>query len=292
MTTLLCINSKSRSGDVPIETIAEPLQSLGPVIVHRMGCGTDVASAFECIERSVTRVVVGGGDGTLNRMLPVLLRANLPLGVVPLGTGNDFARSLSLPFEPVEAVKVIVGGHCRRVDVGEANGIPFLNSVGIGLGPELTKRLDRERKVRLGVLAYLTSLIEVVGQRRRHRATIVLDGASKKIRFMQITVANGPHYGGGMTIADHVRIDDGMLHMLYIKPQSVWSLIGNAALVRFGLSKNERSDTLRLHSANKMHVRTAYPTDVTFDGELLSMTPINCVCIAGALKVFVPQTEI
>jgi len=238
---------------------------------------------------TVKRVVIGGGDGTLNRALSVLHQAGLPVGILPMGTANDFARSLQLPLDPLEAVDVIVAGHTRLVELGKVNGHWFLNAVGIGLGPTLTKKLDHERKQRLGILAYFSSLIEVIGQNRRHRADIHVDGQRHHIRFMQITIANGIHYGGGMTIADDAELNDGFLNVLCLEPQSPVELLGKFVKLRFGT--RDKQPKVLTYKGRKVEVVTNRVADVTADGELLTKTPVVCECVPDALEVFAPQTS-
>lgn len=289
MTTLLCLNPASRTGgSTDCEPLVERLHQLGPVVLHRVG-EEDLTQALGALEGRLQRIVVGGGDGTLNRSLPTLLQMGVPLGVLPLGTGNDFARSIGLPDDPVEAAQVIVDGRTRRIGLGRANGRPFLNSTGIGLGPELTRHLDHERKKRLGVLAYLTSLIEVVGRRRKQRADLTLDGRTRRVRYLQITIANGIHYGGGMTIAHDARLDDGKLRVLVIAPQTPRELMSRFFKLRRGDVVDAPDPKVQLYTARSVRVDTSTRQEVTVDGELVTVTPVECSTIPDALEVYAPQ---
>lgn len=288
MTTLLSINPKSRSGEsCDREPLVERLHRLGPVVIHESGTeGLDRAVA--ALEGRLERIVVGGGDGTLNRSLPTLLEAGVPLGVLPLGTGNDFARALALPLDPEEAVDVILAGQTRKVGLGLANGRWFLNAAGIGLGPELTRKLDGEKKRRLGVLAYLTSAIQVAGNLRTRRALIEVNGFKKRVAFLHITIANGAHYGGGMTVTPEVELDDGRLHVLLLRPQTPLELLRKAFTLRWGADPEEPAPKMELFSSDRVRIHSRKRHEVTIDGELSEHTPLECRCVPGALEVYAP----
>jgi YegS/Rv2252/BmrU family lipid kinase len=213
------------------------------------------------------------------------------VGILPLGTANDFARSLGIPDELDLAIDVILAGAQRRVCIGEANGHPFLNAAGIGLGPELTKTLDHEHKKRLGVLAYFNSLMKVIGHQRRRRGVLELDGHRRNISFMHITIANGRHYGGGLTIAEDAELDDGLLRVLCIKQQSPMELFSMFATLRWGEDKNEHRDKMELFTAREVSLKTAVPLDVTIDGELDTKTPLSCRIFPDFVDVYAPPRE-
>ncbi len=289
MTTLVWINPSSRSGDTDCDAQLDRLRSIGNVEVHERGKGADLADLVESLSGTLSRIVVGGGDGTVNHALPVLQSAKVPVGILPLGTANDFARSLDIPPDLDKAIDVILSGSQRKVGLGEANGHLFLNAAGVGLGPELTKTLDEDKKQRLGVLAYFSSLIKVVGHQRRTRATLDLDGHIRQINFMQITIANGRHYGGGLTISEDAKLDDGLLRVLYLKPQSPLELFSKFATLRWGARKDEYDEKLQLFTAKRVRLETAMPHDVTIDGELETKTPLVCSIYPDYLNVYAPR---
>lgn len=283
--TLLLINPRARQGDADLSFVMEKLEQIGPVVAPS---GADASSAQRAINqhaKTVRRVVIGGGDGTLSAALPALLGAHLPLGVLPLGTANDFARSLGID-DLDTAIDTILAGHTRAVDIGVVNGIHFLNAVGIGLGPRINRDLDSDTKSTLGVLGYFVHFLRHAREERSIHAKIGCDGRTVAVRSLQITIGNGVHYGGGMTVAQDASLDDGMLDVLSIRPQGpLRLLLGGPALRSGKLENRERVQTFRGESVS---VETQRPMDVTADGEQVTRTPVQCRALRRALKVYAP----
>lgn len=289
MTTLVVINPGCRNGDdAEFGEMLEVLLPLGKLATHTIGKDGDLAERVKKLGDELERLVIGGGDGTLNNALPVALQAGVPVGVLPIGTANDFARALQLPRNPVAAAEVIAAGFTSHVDVGLVNGRHFLNAVGIGLGPELTRKMDRQQKKRLGVLAYLENLIQVLGGRKRRWARIVVDDHETRLPFLQVTVANGRHYGGGMTVCQDVEMNDGLLHVLAVRPLKPAEMVLRAFKLRFGTVKDD--EKLVYLKGRKVEVHTRRNSEVTADGELVTGTPVRCECLPRALRVYVPES--
>lgn len=281
----MLVNPNARSGEQDLSNITAALEELGPVVAPKSLGREAVRRAIAHHARSVDRIVVGGGDGSLHAALPAVLETGRPLGVLPLGTANDFARSLGIP-DVTSAIEVILAGRTQLVDVGVVNGIHFLNAVGIGLGPDINRDLDKESKSSFGVFAYLLHGLRNLKENRGIHAVIDCDGSISVVRSLQITIANGVHYGGGMTISKDARLDDGFLDVLSIAPLSAWRLFMKGPALRSG--DMDDAPELRTFRASRVSVRTRRPMNVTADGEQVTQTPVECHTIAGTLRVFAP----
>lgn len=284
--TLLITNPGSRSGDERLAAVREALGALGPVIDRIAQRPEAITGLIREHAGEVARIAVGGGDGTVNAALDGLMEAGLPVGILPLGTANDFARTLDIPADPVKAVAIMRAGRTRRVDVAEANGVSFVNAIGIGLGPRMTRELDGEGKSRWGVLAYLFGLLQAFRSQGSFTVEADCDRLSLRRRCIQVTVANGVHYGGGMTVADDAKPDDGRFDVLLVKRQSRLALFWNA--LRFRVGDTRAADTLRHLRCGRVVIRTPARMDVTVDGEFLTTTPVECRMRPRALEIFVP----
>ncbi len=235
----------------------------------------------------IDRIVVAGGDGTINSALPVLLRRRKPLGVFPLGTANDFARTLDIPTDLEAAAGIIVAGRTARIDVGVVNGRYFLNAAGLGFSTMLHDELSPAVKRRLGPLAYP---VGVAGRWRRHRPLSVLirseDGRAVRKRAIQVTVANGRFYGGGMTAEQEARIDDGQLDLIIVLPGEWWRHVLSVVGLKRGVYPQSAPVIVERHTA--FELSTVRPEWIATDGERSTQTPATFAVLPGALEVYVP----
>jgi len=284
---LLVVNPRSRRGADSAETAADLLRRRGIKVVSEP-CG-DAAALPALISRmapGIDRVVVGGGDGTLNAALPGLLSSGMPLGILPLGTANDLARTLGIPLELEAAAQVIAEGRLRPVDVGEVNGHPFFNVASIGLGVDLKRALTRDAKRRWGRLGYLVAALRTLGRLRPFSAEIVQGSTIYKTRTVHIAVGNGLHYGSGMTVAANARIDDGRLNLYSLEITSVWKLLRLLPALRTG--KYQKWSEVQALDCEKIVVHTRRPRSVNTDGEITTRTPAHFRVLPAAIGVFVP----
>lgn len=284
---LLLVNTHSRRGaEAAGETEAALVQAGLTVIRHDLPRGTDVPALIARHAAEVDRVVMGGGDGTLNAAAPGILAAGLPLGIIPLGTANDLARTLAIPTDIARAADIIAAGRTQRVDLGEVNGHLFFNVASIGLGVDLTRALTRDSKKRWGVLGYAIAGLRVLGRLAPFRAIITESGTTHVSRTIHISVGNGRHYGGGMTISEDARIDDGRLDVYSLEVDSAWSLLPMLPALRRG--RHHAWEAIRTLAGDEIEIRTSRPRSVNTDGEIATRTPARFRVRRAALEVFVP----
>jgi YegS/Rv2252/BmrU family lipid kinase len=231
-------------------------------------------------------VILGGGDGTLSHALDALLVADRPLGILPMGNANDLARTLGIPTDCADACRVIAEDRRRRIDVGWVNGTHFFNVASMGLSVRIAQRLTRDRKERWGVLAYLGCAWEAVHEQRSFWARVICDRLATELHSMQVTVGNGRHYGGGMTVVDDAAIDDGRLDLYALPPLPGWRLLVLLPILRWGLHRPIES-ILSLHG-REIEVETDRPLDINVDGEVRTHTPARFRVLPLAMEVFVP----
>jgi YegS/Rv2252/BmrU family lipid kinase len=232
-------------------------------------------------------IVIGGGDGTISTALTQLLKLKRPFAVIPLGTANDFARTLGLPSDPLEAAKIALNGREHRIDVGLVNDRPYLNVASVGVASKVTELQSKELKRRWRVVAYAIGLMKVVGNLQPFFVRLELDGKLAWSGLVyQVSVANGRFHGGGLIVADDAAIDDGKLDLYLIYPGRFWQLVAALMHLRFGLA---RSDALKRLSAVSVALRADRPRSVDADGELATDTPAKFELRKSALTVLVPS---
>jgi YegS/Rv2252/BmrU family lipid kinase len=283
---LLLINRGSRQGDADLRPALDLLHRAGvEVIKVSSDDPRDLQQAIAEHRDAVDRVVVGGGDGTLNAVVDALIGRRLPLGILPLGTANDLARTLDLPGDLAAAAAVIAEGRTRQIDVGCINGKHFFNVASLGLSTEVARELTREAKRRWGVLGYPLALWRAARKRRSFRADIRCDHERRRLHSIQIWIGNGRHFGGGVTIAADARIDDGMLDLVSLAPRGLWQLILAAPQLLRGHHHDQRLHHWR---GTEIEIRTRRPMLINTDGEVTTQTPAQARVVPKAISVYVP----
>jgi len=284
---LLVINEQSRSGKAAAKAAIDALKTAGIAFDHRKNVASDdIADAIRSAADHVDCVILGGGDGTLNAALPGLLDTGLPLGVIPLGTANDLARTLELPRDVAKAVETIAAGTLHNIDVGEVNGIPFLNVASIGFGVDLTRALTRDAKQRWGVFGYLIAALRVLRRIQPFHATIRIGGAVRRSKTIHLAIGNGRHYGGGMTVCVDAAIDDNRLDVYSLEVPSALALLKILPSMRSG--RHGRWAEVETMAGQEVVVETSRPRSVNADGEIVTRTPAHFRVLPGALKVYAP----
>jgi len=285
---LLVINEQSRSGKAAAETAVKALQAAGLTIDRRRNVGSnEIADVIRSARASADCVILGGGDGTLNAALPGLLDTGLPLGVIPLGTANDLARTLQLPLDVAQAVQVVTDGKLRTIDLGEVNGIPFLNVASIGFGVDLTRALTRDAKQRWGVLGYVIAGFRVLRRMRPFHVTVKIGDTVHRSKTVHLAIGNGRHYGGGMIVSEDAAIDDNRLDVYSLEVQNPWALLKLLPAMRIGT--HGRWSEVETMAGQEVTVETSRARSVNADGEIITRTPAHFRVLQGALRVYAPS---
>jgi diacylglycerol kinase (ATP) len=285
---LLIVNRKSRHGKANLEPALDALEAQGLEFIEERGQGPDkIAELIGRHRETIDRVIIGGGDGTINCAARALVEADLPLGILPMGTANDLARTLEIPVDLIKACEVITAGKLRRIDLGRVNDRYFFNAASIGLGAQVTRHLTTDVKSRWGVLGYARAVYDAVKHARPFSASITCDSAVSQVRSMQIAVGNGRFYGGGMNISHDAAIDDQRLDLYSLEPLPFWQLIRLAPALRAGHHRD--LDSVLVLRGRKIEVHTRRPRSVTTDGELSTRTPACFEVVPKALSVYVPS---
>jgi YegS/Rv2252/BmrU family lipid kinase len=285
---LLIVNTKSRSGAAQRDIALERLKDHDIEPIH-VECGRreDLSPLIVQHAKDVDCAIVGGGDGTLNAAAFGVIEAGLPLGILPLGTANDLARTLEIPFDLDGAAQVIADGHTRKIDLGIVNGEPFFNVASLGLSAELAQQLTRDIKRRYGRFGYALVALKVLAQARPFRATIMSEKESVRVRTLQIAVGNGRFYGGGNAVEKDATIDDRHLDLYSLELDRAWKLALMARSFRHG--RHGAWSEVRAVRAREFDIRTRKPKAVNADGEIVTHTPAHFSIRPAAVTVFAPK---
>lgn len=284
---LLIVNEKSRQGHASAQT-AQELLTQGGISVSRQFCETpdELGALIRRHAPEVDFIVLGGGDGTFNNAATALMEIGKPVGILPLGTGNDLARTLGIPLDLKGAVDVILRGRSHRIDLGEVNGRPFFNVASFGLSTRLTRNLTSDVKRRWGRFGYAIALFRALIRARPFSAIIRANGQVHRVRTLQIAVGNGRHYGAGMTVEEDARIDDGTLNLYSLEFDHPWRLLLLYPAFRKG--KHGVWKHVRTLKTERVEIRTRRPRSINTDGEITTHTPATFQVLRGVMQVFVP----
>lgn len=238
--------------------------------------------------KKVDLIVIGGGDGTISRALPQLLKLKKPFAVLPLGTANDFARTIGLPEDPLQAAEVALNGRKHRIDVGFANDHPYLNVASVELASKVAALQSKELKRKWGIGAYAIVFMRAISNLKPFAVQLELDGElAWSGSVYQVSVGNGRHHGGGLTVAQDATIDDGKFDLYLVYPGRLWQLIASLGNLKFGGPKPE---VLQQLSAVSVTLRTTKPRVIDADGVRATETPARFELRPRALRVIVPRT--
>ena len=285
---LLMVNPKARNGGAPLDAIRTVLRQGGIEPVERDG-DPDCSGLIKRNADGVDLIVIGGGDGTMNSAARALVETGLPLGILPLGTANDLARSLQLPLDPLEAARLITRTTPKPVDLGWVNGHYYFNVASIGFSADLAGELTAEAKKRWGTVGYAIAAFRLLRRARPFRVVIEHDGIVETVTTIQAAVGNGRHYGGGMTVQENATVDDGKLDFYSLEVKHWWRLIALLPALRRG-THGQAAD-VRAFETTEIRLTTRRPRPVNTDGELTTRTPAHFKVMPKAVRIFAPDRD-
>ncbi|MGG5823597.1 lipid kinase [Falsiroseomonas sp. HW251] len=285
---LLVVNPGARRGDADISEVLDVLRASGMTVeVHASAPGQTVSDAIrQRADEDLDCVVLGGGDGTLNEAATALFDAGLTLGILPMGTANDLARTLGIPPDPVAAAHIIAGGHTRSIDLGEVNGHPYFNVASLGFSADLARDLGAEAKKKWGRLGYGLAALRLLRSARPFSVWLDHDGTTEHFKTLQVAVGNGRFYGGGLTVASSAQPDDGSLDVYSLEVAHWWRLLALLPWLRRGTHGSWRD--VRAFRTTELVLRTRRPKPINADGEIRTQTPARFRLLKQAIRVYAP----
>jgi YegS/Rv2252/BmrU family lipid kinase len=247
----------------------------------------DIPHAAEAASAAAERgetVVALGGDGLVGAIAGAL-RGSAPLGILPGGRGNDFARALGIPQEIGAACRALLDGSERALDLGEANGRAFACIASTGYDSDANRAANEARFIR-GNLVYAWGALRAIVPWKPAQFEVTLDGRELAFEGYTVAVANSPYYGGGMKIAPAADPADGMLDVIFVKRTSKLRFLRNLPKVFAGT--HVELDEIEVHRAREVVMRADRSFDVYADGDPITTLPATVRLIPGALRVIAP----
>jgi YegS/Rv2252/BmrU family lipid kinase len=289
-TAVLLINIRSRRGRRHFAAARDLLEAAGFTLrgAYAIDDPSTLGAALEkSLDPEPDLLVLGGGDGTMSSAVKHLAGRDVALGVLPLGTTNNFARSLGVPLRLPGAVGVLRHGKVADVDLGLAGEDVFANLASLGVSVEVASHARPLVKRVLGRLAYpLTALTALPGH-RPFRATIELDGEQLELTTHQLNIANG-RFHGGLQIARDISIDDRQLVIYRLGTGGRLRLMKAMLLQAITGGRRDLAGGPYL-TAREFRLETDPPLQVDIDGEVRGRTPVTFRVAPNALRVMVPD---
>lgn len=257
------------------------------------GAGDATRAAALAVDRKFDLIVVAGGDGTLHEAINGMAekRARPPLGIIPAGTTNDFARALKLPLrDPIRATRAIVEGQKVAVDIGKINDRYFINIAGGGALTDLTYEVPIKMKTMIGQLAYYIKGIEKLPSIRPSRVRIEADGMTIDEDIMLFLIANSNSIGGLEKVAPNADWTDGKFDCIVLRKSSLPDFLRIARHVIKG--DHIHDPAVVYFQTKRLKATSSEKVLLNMDGEFGGQLPLEFSVLPKHLEVIMPQKEV
>ncbi len=259
-------------------------EQLGDVDFYTTEAPGDAKRIAASVSEFNQTVIVAGGDGTIHEVVNGLVGGNSTMGIIPIGSGNDFVKMLNLPFNYVDAIEVVKKRQTMAIDIGRAGEAYFPNGLGIGFDAKAVIESKKVKKLR-GFLIYLYAVLKTILLYKNYQVSIYCDGQKEDRKIFMINAGNGAYLGGGFWISPKAELDDGLLEIGIIKNLSKWEIMIHLPKVIKGNHLDlEQVDYFR---TTNLIVECDAGFPVHADGELISESckKIEIDILPGALNV-------
>ncbi|HYA87157.1 MAG TPA: diacylglycerol kinase family protein [Nitrospirota bacterium] len=231
-------------------------------------------AAIACTGDEYAAVISIGGDGTVNDVIQKAVFTGKPIGVIPAGSGNDFAKVLNTPKKLDDIVDMLLAGRTKVIDVGKMNKRFFANNIGIGFDAVVNYNTRKVKWIRSGLAMYVCALLITLDRYRPLPMKITINGEVFDQNMFLVSVGNGTTCGGGFKLTPHAKIDDQLLDITMIKPLNLLQLLRHFPKVFLGtIDKTQYTVTRR---TEKLTVESIHPLPVHMDGEIYAFKDNTC----------------
>jgi YegS/Rv2252/BmrU family lipid kinase len=238
------------------------------------------------------RVFAAGGDGTVSAVADGLIGTDVPLGIIPAGTGNVLAQELDIPQDIDKACRLLAeSAVTRSLDALKVEERYYILSIGTGADAMTIEQTGRKEKRRFGRLAYVASMIKVLVGIQPHRFVLEIDGKTRHVRAADVLVTNISTLIKPLRWGRHIRPDDGQIDICVVRAKNLVDVLLVVLDMIWPGSPREDRNLRFLTARERVHIASERPMTVQGDGEVLGKTPVEALVVAGAVKVFVADPK-
>ncbi len=246
---------------------------------------TELAS--EAVSAGYDVVVGCGGDGTVHHLLAPILGSSARLGIIPLGSGNDVARSLGIPRDYAAACEIVARGKIRRFDLARVGDRLFASVAGVGLSADVNHVANaRATAWPGGRWRYVRALLEVMRAYAPRRLRLLVDERELEREVVLVAVGNGAFFGGGFRILPDAQVDDGWLDVCVVNRLGRFQMLRAIPSVYRGGHRHHPA--AEFYRARCIRILSAEPLKLFADGEYVQETPVTVEIVPRALRVIAP----
>ena len=272
-----------------LDTIIEKFLQHGyEVSLFRAGKKADMTDYITSVDDNTYGIIVAGGDGTINRVVNVMMKNNIkvPLGVIPAGTSNDFARHIKMPYNFSDCIDKILQGNIEDVDVGLANDKYFVNICSAGLFTNASQKADVNLKNALGKLSYFITAADQLVKFKPFDVKIETEHDIIIEKVNLFLIFNGSSAGGIDKFTDGASIKDGLLDILVLKACSLSEVISLLAKLAVGKHLGDKNIIYMKEKWLKVTKIKGTVDEPDVDGDQGPQFPLEVRCIHNGLKMF------
>lgn len=239
--------------------------------------------AKEAKTKDFTTIVSVGGDGTLHEVVNGMIGGMQKLGIVPAGTGNDFARSLKIPLNIRDAIEILVHKNVISVDLGRLNDTYFVNFCSVGLDALIVEEANKIKRYFPSTYSYIIGVIKALGKFKSLKVELIIDNIRYNKEVMLIAVCNGAYYGGGMNIVPQAKVSDGQFDICVVRKMSKLKLLFFFPTIFKG--KHIKYDEVEIYRGKNIQIFFEENIHVNADGETVNNRSVKFEVVHNKIEV-------
>lgn len=257
------------------------------VVPHRMTKNTPLENAFHDIDETYDHILVCGGDGTVDLVLNKMksLDINIPIGILPCGTANDFAKAIDLPFDIKECLQKIINSQPKLIDIGKVNEKYFINVASAGMFTDVSQKINPDLKNNLGKVSYYIKGIEEALNLRKFNIKV----SSKEVKYegdMYLMLIFNGKTAGNINLAYKAKVDDGLLDVIIVKGV----ILPNMLPLFISILKGEHlegynKDDILYFKTKEVKIECLDELITDIDGEKGPDFPLHIKCIENGIEI-------